>query len=130
MVQTILIDNLARIAEGMRARGYPVRSISMRDDWMHREPDEYRDEGEVFWNGRSNERKAGFTAPIFDWELEDGRRFFGKPPVHTKRIETSVLGVKTVRYREDHAAMLADITVLILESCGPTPARSEEETTQ
>ncbi len=121
--QTILTDNLALIAQGMRARGYPVKSISVRDDYAWREPDEYRDEGEVFWGGKSNSRKTGFAAPIFEWELEDGRRFSGKTNVNTVRYETSVLGVVTVRHRLDFDATLADATVMILESCLPASER-------
>jgi hypothetical protein len=113
---------MKRLAEDFRRMGYPVRSIQLRDNWMWREPDEYHDEGEVFWGGRSKNRKTGLTAPTFDWELEDGRRFFGKTRVHAKRVERSVLFVTEIRYRVDQMAQLKDLQDMILESIGPSTA--------
>lgn len=127
----VIFDPLERLAADFRRMGYPVRWIKMREDWMHREPDEYHDEGETFWSGKHNSRKRGFVAPTFDWEVEEGGRlirYAGKVRVHAKRSVSSVLGVTTVRWREDRLAQLEDLQTMILKSISSHPTRPSTPT--
>lgn len=117
VVGTIQINPLARLAAEMRAAGYPVASIRMRDPMTQTKPDEIRVEVTRGLWGDPVRHERGFYAPIMDWVLEDGRRFYAKLKLrlYTRKVDT--LFSSSERVAEDYPAMQADLIELIKQSC-------------
>ncbi len=111
-VATILIDPMERLASEFRLAGYPVAKITLDDSgWVNSgEPDAVAKEGRL---------RREFYAPRIRWQLEDGRRFYGKPHVHlTRRRVRKYFGLIDYEVvQEDRAKMMEDIRALIMESC-------------
>jgi len=117
VVKTIQINPLARLASELRAAGYPVASIMMRDPMQQTEPDETRTETTTSLFGRPVTVERGFYAPIMDWVLEDGRRFYAKLPLRLNTRTVDGLFWREQRIIEDYPAMQADLIELIKKSC-------------
>lgn len=119
VVGTIQINPLARLASEMRAAGYPVASIVMRDPAMQTKPDKIVVEMTRGLWGEPVRTERGLYAPIMDWVLEDGRRFFAKLKLRTYTYSIDTLFSRAERVAEDYPAMQADLIELIKESCSP-----------
>ena len=126
IVGTIQINSLARLAAELRAAGYPVASIMMRDPMTQTEPDETRVEWTSGIWGEPRKIERGFYAPIMDWVLEDGRRFYAKLQLrlYTRTVDT--LFSRSERAAEDYPAMQADLIELIKKSCAQDDANGRE----
>jgi len=116
---TIHISPLAHLAAQMRAMGYPVASIIMRDPAQQTKPDEIRFEMTAGLFGPPRRVERGFYAPIMDWVLEDGKRFTAKLKLRLSTRTVDTLFSRTERTIEDYPAMQADLIELIKQSCDP-----------
>ena len=124
VVGTIHISPLARLAAEMRANGYPVAAIMMRDPMTQTEPDKIIVEVTRGLWGEPVRTERGLYAPIIDWVLEDGRRFFAKLQLRTYTYNIDTLFSRSERVAEDYSAMQADAIELIKQSCEhPTTRR-------
>lgn len=106
---TILIDTGELLAKVLRAEGLPVASVKFSEPC----------------NGPSllaleNGRQLTFYAPRADWQLSDGRRFFGFPEIRLRRTCISSFLAKLAGVHErvclDESAMLQDVITMVRQS--------------
>lgn len=104
------------VKRNLRAAGIPVSVIQVDFD------NTWRDEPDVTVDVRSwslrgeRSRKESFTAPVFRWAFDDGRRFQGRPEVELKRTEWRTLLAGGERVEFDQQAMLHHVFAMIKRS--------------
>jgi hypothetical protein len=127
MVKTIVFDPLANLAEQLRCNGVPVAWIKMRDPMTQTEPDEIRSD---IWRplfGKPVAVDRDYYAPIFDWKMEDGRRFYAKVGLHLRKRESMCALGFGLTHEADHWEQQRDLIRLITESANTLPNEPIEQ---
>lgn len=109
-----MTDLLGHLKLSLRAQGFPVETLTMRDTFND-EPEETRTDRRASIFGSANFKRE-FVAPHFDWRFEDGRRFHAKVSPRIIRTERQTVFSSTVTHTEDGLTMLGDLAKLVKES--------------
>lgn len=113
-VATFSIIDLMR--DQLKARGVPVRVLTVDHGYELRQEPDVRVVPRS-WSGlRQDVREETFTAPLFRWDFEDGRRFQGRPDMKVKRGEWRCLFAGGETATADSRPMLQQVSDMIRRS--------------
>lgn len=113
----IALGSLEALLQGqLRSRGLPVARLIVDHQYDLTHGPEVTVSEHLWSRGGETHRERPFTAPLFKWEFDDGRRFQGRPEVKVRKRKWGSPLAGGERAEFDYLPMLQQIGTMIRRS--------------